>query len=297
MDKNKGIYITFFLILLLILGLGTYYLYSQGVLFNPKTEIEEEDEDDEKEEIIFRTEKGLVFDLTSPTPNSELGCDFILAGEMPREWFFENSFPYSITVNEKEILKGTVQGLADYTIEEMIPFSEKIICSEECKGEGEIILRNDNPSGLLENSDEYRIPVKFTSSCVTETMQVKVFYGSSIEDPDSLRCDVTYELPRTIEKTVAVGKASLLELLKGPNITERGKGYYSSIPIGTELNSLKVEDGVAYADFNQKLTENIGGACLNSKIRSQIEGTLKQFSTVDKVVISVNGETEGVLEP
>lgn len=297
MDKNKGIYVIFFLILLLILGLGTYYLYSQGVLFNPKTVIEEENEDSEKEEIIFRTEKGLVFDLTSPTPNSELGCDFILAGEMPREWFFENSFPYTIIVNEKEILKGAVQGLADYTIEEMIPFSEKIICSEECKGEGEIILRNDNPSGLLENSDEYRIPVKFISSCVTETMQVKVFYGSSIEDPDSLRCDVTYELPRTIDKTVTVGRASLLELLKGPNITERGKGYYSSIPIGTELNSLKVEDGVAYADFNQKLTENIGGTCLTSKIHSQIENTLKQFSTVDKVVISVNGETGGVLEP
>ncbi len=303
MDKNKGIYVFLFLILLLILGFGTYYLYSQGVIFKPKTVIEDEDSEEESQEKgNFVTKKGLTFQLVSPLRNSDLGCDFILAGEMPREWFFENSFPYVILVDGEEILKGSVQGLDDYTVHKTISFSQSITCNKKCQGEGEIILRNDNPSGLLENQDEYRVPVTFTSDCATEeqkkeTMEVKVYFASIIEDPNSEKCEVTYGVKRKIEKTVAVGRASLLELLKGPDITERGQGFYSSIPLGTELKSLKIENGIAYADFNDKLVNNVGGSCLTSKILSQISNTLKQFSTVKDVVISVDGKTEGVLEP
>ena len=46
-----------------------------------------------------------------------------------------------------------------------------------------------------------------------------------------------------------------------------------------------------------KLTEGVGGTCLVERIRSQIRNTLQQFPTVKSVVISVDGKTEGVLEP
>ena len=304
MNKNRVTYILLFLILLSILGFGTYYLYSKGIIFKEKKEANEKIEG----KTGYKTKKGLTFDLISPKPNSKIGCDFVLAGKMPGQWFFENSFPFSILVDGKEVMKGSVESNDDYTVEEILSFSKSISCKEGCMGDAEIVLRNENPSDLPEYSDEYRIPVTFTSTCSVvaeekkveqkvKTMSVKVFFSNSAEDPNSEKCEKTYHVSRTINETVAVGKASLTELLKGPNITERGKGYYTSIPLGTELKSLRIENGVAYANFNEKLNEGVGGTCLTSKIRSQIENTLKQFPTVKEVQIQVNGKSSGVLEP
>lgn len=302
MNKNKGIYILLFLLLLSVVGLSVYYLYSKGVILQPKETVVEEEEG-------YKTKKGVSFELTSPTPNSEVPCEFTLAGKMPREWFFESSFPYSIIIDGREVLTGAAQSKDDYTEQEILTFSEYVVCRESCLGDGEIVLKNANPSGLEENHDEYRFPVKFTSTCLVQkeepddtsketpkTMTVKVFFANSVKDPDSEKCEVTYAVSRTINETVAVGKASLTELLKGPDITERGKGYQTAIPSGTELKSINIKEGIAFVDFNEKLTDGIGGSCLTSRIRSQIENTLKQFPTVKEVVIQVNGESEGVLE-
>jgi spore germination protein GerM len=54
---------------------------------------------------------------------------------------------------------------------------------------------------------------------------------------------------------------------------------------------------VARVDFDEQLNYQVGGSCRVMAIRAQIEQTLKQFSTVDSVIISVNGQTEGILEP
>ena len=113
----------------------------------------------------------------------------------------------------------------------------------------------------------------------------------------SSRCEVTFPVTRTITKTQAVGRASLNELLKGVTSTEKARKYYTAIPEGVVLKGLTIKEGVAYADFNSKLTEGVGGTCLVDRIRSQIRNTLQQFPTVKNVVIAVDGKTEGVLEP
>ena len=55
-------------------------------------------------------------------------------------------------------------------------------------------------------------------------------------------------------------------------------------------------DGVARADFSKELLANAGGAARMSLIRQQIEQTLLQFSTVNQVIITVEGQ-EGALGP
>jgi len=45
------------------------------------------------------------------------------------------------------------------------------------------------------------------------------------------------------------------------------------------------------------LQYQVGGSCRVSAIRAQIIETLKQFSTVKNVVISINGRTEDILQP
>jgi len=45
------------------------------------------------------------------------------------------------------------------------------------------------------------------------------------------------------------------------------------------------------------LEEAVGGSCRVTAIRSQIEQTLKQFSTVQSVIISIDNRTEDILQP
>lgn len=134
-----------------------------------------------------------------------------------------------------------------------------------------------------------------TQTVQPATMTMKVFFGSTAQDPEALHCDKVYAVNRTVEQTVAVGRVSLGELLKGVTQAEKDQGYFSSMPAGVELKSLEVKNGVAYANFNDKLVAS--GSCSSERIRAQIEQTLKQWPTVKSVVIQVNGKSDDVLQP
>lgn len=153
MNKNRGLYIILFVLLLCLLGFGGHYLISKGVIFRG----EESTVQEEKEDIDLK--------IIEPKANSEIGCTFTIAGQASHEWFFENSFPYTIFVDGEEVLSGEIYSDQDYTEVEIISFSQQIECKEGCLGYGEIVLKNANPSGLEEHSKEKRIPVRFISSC------------------------------------------------------------------------------------------------------------------------------------
>jgi len=116
--------------------------------------------------------------------------------------------------------------------------------------------------------------------------------------PKELENDVTFvAVSRDVPATPAIGRAAIEELLKGPTPEERARGLYTPIPDGTRLLSLKIVDGTAYADFDRRMEYRMGGSVRVMAVRRSIELTLKQFSTVQRVVISVEGNTEGILQP
>ena len=125
----------------------------------------------------------------------------------------------------------------------------------------------------------------------TETSTVNVAFVVSTD------CVTTKMFPRPIIKTQSVGLMSLLELLKGPTSSEKAQGAVAVIPEETKLNSLRLSGTTAYADFNYGLDAGVGGSCRVQAIRAEIENTLKQFSTIKDVVISINGRIEDILQP
>ncbi len=114
-----------------------------------------------------------------------------------------------------------------------------------------------------------------------------------------------------IPRTQGIGRASLEALLWGP-VPSNLDGFQTAIPLPAEvltaanrgadwgervrLKDLTIVNGVAKADFSKELLANAGGATRMSLIRQQIEQTLLQFSTVNQVIITVEGQT-GMLEP
>ncbi len=131
-----------------------------------------------------------------------------------------------------------------------------------------------------------------------EFLTIKVFFGNNKKDPQVLYCEKVYPAERRIPKTKAIARAALEELLKGPTITEQNQGFFTSIKPGVKIQGLTIENGTAKVDFDEKLEFQVGGSCRVTTIRAQIIETLKQFSTVNNVIISINGRTgENILQP
>jgi spore germination protein GerM len=105
-------------------------------------------------------------------------------------------------------------------------------------------------------------------------------------------------VPRRVSADLPLAEAVLRELLKGPTAAERRQGLASLIPEGAALRSVSVtETGVARADFSEGLQQGIGGSMRVLGIRQQIEGTLMCISGITSVILSIEGQTEGVLQP
>ena len=107
------------------------------------------------------------------------------------------------------------------------------------------------------------------------------------------------EVKRTIpyEPGISIHFAAINQLLNGPTEDESERGIFSMINPGTVVYDLTIEDGVAIVDFNEKLQEGVAGSASVMAIRNQIERTLLQFDDINEVVISINGESELILQP
>lgn len=125
-----------------------------------------------------------------------------------------------------------------------------------------------------------------------QNISVVVFFNKEGET----ECDKVFPTRREIESTIQIGSAALKELLKGPTLEEKQKGYITNIPEETQLNKLTIENGTAIADFSEELNL-AAGSCRVQAIRAQITMTLMQFSTVEDVIITIEGTEEGILQP
>ena len=131
---------------------------------------------------------------------------------------------------------------------------------------------------------------------LSEKTTIEAYFNNSKLDPE-FSCNKVFPVEREIAKTSAVARAALEELFKGPSDLEKESGFFTSINSGVKIQKLVVKDGVAKVDFDEQLEFQVGGSCRVSAIRAQITKTLKQFPTVDSVIISINGRTEDILQP
>jgi len=107
--------------------------------------------------------------------------------------------------------------------------------------------------------------------------------------------------------TIARYKEWYMKIVKayheqGGKIDYFGKKFLSPesefTPWGDKImvRSVRIENGIAYADFSKELYSYGGGLCFAEAIETSIENTLKQFPQVTKVIILVEGR-EAEIEP
>jgi len=242
-------------------------------------------------QIETNSENIRVFNLLA---NQKISSPLVVLGEA-RLWYFEASFPARLEDgNGKIITQVPAQAKTDWMTKEFVPFEARFEFTFPETQTGYVILEEDDPSGLNQNREFIKIPIVF-ENYIQETSEVKIFFSNSNLDPE-VTCAKVFPVTRKIAKTEAVGKVALEALIKGPVQGEVVDGYQTNLNQGIKVNSLKIQNGLAEADFSEEL-ETTGGSCRVSAIRSQITETLKQFPTVNEVKISINGRSEDILQP
>ncbi len=234
--------------------------------------------------------------VSTPAPNADVYSPLEIRGEARGHWFFEGSFPVRILDSKgKELGSAVAQSTADWMTDDFIPFEASLkFSTPEASGPLTLVLEKDNPSGLPQNADSMKIPLQFHDNY----NWVKVFFQNEKKNPNVIDCSRVFPVLRSVPKSEkAIARAALGHLIGGPDEVEISYGYFSAIPADAGINKLTIANGVAYADFNDRFNFQVGGACQIQTIRAQVEETLKQFPSVKSVVISVNGQTELILEP
>ncbi|MFH1509625.1 MAG: GerMN domain-containing protein [Candidatus Nealsonbacteria bacterium] len=247
------------------------------------------------EDIGGVLDKMNLIKVDSLFPNEVINSPLEVSGEARGFWFFEGDFPIKILDSEGELLGVTIaQAQTDWMTEEFVQFKAILIFDDPETKNGNVLFIKDNPSDIAEQNDELRIPVKFGT--IEEKISIKVYFNNNELDPD-ISCNKVFSVNREIVKVPGIAKATLGELLKGTTQTEKDNNYFTNINSGVEINSLSIVDGIAKVDFNGQLDYQVGGSCRVGAIRAQITETLKQFTTVNEVIISINGRIEDILQP
>jgi len=280
---SKKIFI-FLLIIIILGGVAVYF-----TKFQPG------------EDIGNELEKADLIKISNPRPNQIIESPLFIKGDARGFWFFEASFPVKL-FDDNGFLLGitTAQALGNWMTEDFVPFNATLPFTVPSAPKGRLILEKDNPSGLPEHADGLTIPVYFKEApeISQEFMTIKIFLSDSrfVGEP-YFDCSRTIAVERQVLKTLAVAKTATEALLRGATQEEINQGFVSNINSGVRIQSLTIENRVAKVDFDEQLEFQVGGSCRVAAIRAQITETLKQFPTVDNVIISINGRTEDILQP
>jgi spore germination protein GerM len=117
-----------------------------------------------------------------------------------------------------------------------------------------------------------------TTPPAADTMQLTLYF---LDDQLDL-----VPVERTVEATEAVARAAMTELLRGPGSSEPG---YTTIPAGTRLLGITVDDGIATVDLSSEFASGGGSASMGGRV-AQIVYTLTEFDTVDAVQFLIEGQ-------
>jgi hypothetical protein len=253
------------------------------------------------EDIGNELEKLDLIKIDNPRPNQTIESPLFIRGEARGFWFFEADFPVKL-FDDNGFLLGVIpaQALGDWMTEDFVAFEATLPFAVPATQKGRLVLEKDNPSGLPEHADELIVPVYFkeVSEISEELMTIKIFLSDSrfVNEP-YFDCSRTIAVERKVPKTLAVARATLEALLRGATQEEINQGFVSNINSGVRIQNLTIENSIAKVDFDEQLEFQVGGSCRVAAIRSQITETLKQFPTVDSVIISINDRTEDILQP
>ncbi len=127
-------------------------------------------------------------------------------------------------------------------------------------------------------------------------MTLTIYFGNTELNPELEDCSLVFPVEREVSETEGVARGALNELFAGPTEAEEAQGYTSFFSEETAdiLKSVHVEEGTAYVDLEdiRPIIPNASSSCGSTQLTAEIETTLKQFPTVDRVILAIDSDPE-----
>lgn len=118
--------------------------------------------------VVWQAGKTDLIYLETPQPDEMIQSPLIIQGRARGSWFFEGSFPVTLTDwDGKIIAQGIAQAQGEWMTTDFVPFEATLPFTLEkdvYSNRGALILRKDNPSGLPEHDDALEISIKFAGA-------------------------------------------------------------------------------------------------------------------------------------
>jgi hypothetical protein len=101
--------------------------------------------------------------VTSPRAHQVIHSPLTVAGKARGAWFFEGTFPVKLLDGHGQEVTTWVPVHAknDWMTDAWVPFEATLEFNQPATATGTLLFQNDNPSGLPENQEEFRLPVRF----------------------------------------------------------------------------------------------------------------------------------------
>ena len=279
MNGNNKIYLG--IIAILALTLGTFLLFSG----EEENEVPEEPAIPSSVVAHIASKSNLIV-LDSPKPYAIVASPLTISGKARGNWYFEADFPIRIEdANGKVLGKHYAEAQGEWMTENFVPFRGTLSFSAPSTSTGTLILEKNNASGLPQNANELRIPIKFQA-----LRTVKLYYYNPALDKDAngnILCSEKglVSLNRIIPVTQTPIQDTIRLLLKGElTVGEKAQGVTTEFPLqGFELTGASVNNEVLTLSFKDPNNKTGGGSCRVNILWAQIKKTGEQFSTITEV--------------
>ncbi len=227
--------------------------------------------------------------VANPARYASVSSPLTATGEARGIWFFEGVFPVKL-YNAKNVLiaQGQARAQGGWTTSDFVPFTANLVFFIPYEQAGTLVLANDNPSGLEENSKSISLPL----TLMPVMREVELYYYKPSLDMNSsgdIMCTRAGLVPvgRRIPVTQTPIKDTVNLLLQG-NLTqqEKSESITTEFPLnGVTLQaaSFNKQTGALTLAFNDPNNVTSGGSCRAGILWFQIEATAKQFPGVKQV--------------
>lgn len=231
--------------------------------------------------------------VSTPIEDAVVMSPLLIEGEARGTWYFEASFPIRI-YDAKNILLGTAiaQAQSDWMTENFVPFKATLTFNKSTTSTGTLVFEKDNPSGLPEHANEFRMPIRFELADKAQRT-VSLYYYDASKDKDAtgnVLCSRKGLVPvaRTIPLTISPIQDAVKLLLKGSlTAEEKQKGITTEFPLsGVTLTGASQKGSVLTLSFLDPNSKTSGGSCRAGILWFQIEATAKQFPGITSVKFS-----------
>lgn len=131
--------------------------------------VPQQETDQQKEEGLI-SEKSETLILYNLEEGQSISSPLVLLGEAKGTWFFEGSFPVTLTDwDGKIVAEGYAMSLDEWMTEEYVPFSSTVYFDSpyihgdpEFMRRGTVILQKENPAGMPQYNDVVEVPVYYS---------------------------------------------------------------------------------------------------------------------------------------